>query len=94
MVVVVVVGRGFGVLVVRCTRGTLLWETQTLGGLLQVYSIGLSPADIEAGNANGVRTLAVATGSHPAEYLAAFNPSYALPDLFDTEAVRALLLGR
>ena len=60
----------------------------------EVFVVGDSPADIEAGNANGVMTLAVATGSHPLEYLAGFNPTYALADLSDTARVLDLLLNR
>ena len=60
----------------------------------EVFVVGDSPADIEAGNANGVMTLAVATGSHPLEYLAGFNPTCALPDLSDTARVLDLLLNR
>ena len=60
----------------------------------EVFVIGDSPADIEAGNANGIRTLAVATGFYTVEHLGQFNPSYVLPDLSDTEAVLALLIDR
>ena len=60
-------------------------------GLGNVFLIGDSPSDIQAGNANEVRTLAVATGSYSKEDLARFNPSYVLPDLSDTEEVLALL---
>ena len=44
MVAAVAVGRGSGVLVARCTPGTLPWETQRLGGSSQVESIWLRPA--------------------------------------------------
>lgn len=60
----------------------------------EVFVIGDSPADIEAGNANGVRTLAIATGSYTVEHLGQFDPSYTLADLSDTEAVLALLVDR
>ena len=59
----------------------------------EVFLIGDSPSDVEAGNANGVATLAVGTGHYSAEDLAKFNPSHVLPDLSDTEGVLALLLG-
>ena len=59
----------------------------------EVFLIGDSPSDVEAGNANGVGTLAVATGYYSEEDLAKLNPSYVLPDLSDTEGVLALLLG-
>ena len=58
-----------------------------------VILVGDSPSDLEAGNANGVRTLAVATGFYSVDDLAKLNPSYVLPDLSDTERVLALLLG-
>ena len=57
-----------------------------------VLLVGDSPSDVEAGNANWVRTLAVATGFCSVEDLAKLNPSYVLPDLSDTEGVLALLL--
>ena len=58
-----------------------------------MFLIGDSPSDVEAGNANGVITLAVATGFYSAEDLAKLNPGYVLPDLSNTEAVLSLLLG-
>lgn len=58
----------------------------------EVCVIGDSPADIQAGCTNGFRTIAVATGSHRLEYLAEFNPTYALPDMSCTDRVRYLLL--
>ena len=58
----------------------------------EVIVIGDSPADIQAGSANGFRTIAVATGSHRLEYLAEFNPTYALRDLSCTDRVLSLLL--
>ncbi len=59
----------------------------------EVFLIGDSTSDVEAGNANGVRTLAVATSFYSAEDLAKLNPSYVATDLSDTDAVLALLLG-
>ena len=58
-----------------------------------VFVIGDSPSDIEAGKANSVRTLAVATGLYSVEDLAKFNPDHVLPDLSDTGTVLRLLLG-
>ena len=55
--------------------------------------IGDSPADIEAGHANGVQTLAVATGFYSEQELAEFNPTFVVPDLADTEGVLAMLLN-
>ena len=54
--------------------------------------IGDSPADIEAGHANGVQTLAVATGFYSEQELAELNPTFILPDLADTEGVRQCCL--
>lgn len=59
----------------------------------EVLVVGDSPADIEAGNANGAMTLAVATGSHTAEHLAEFSPTYVMRDLSDTQTARDLLLS-
>ena len=58
----------------------------------EVFLIGDSPSDVEAGNDNGVITLAVATGFYSAEDLAKLNPRYVLPDLSNTQAVLSLLL--
>lgn len=58
-----------------------------------VFVIGDSASDVEAGHANGVMTLAVATGFHSLENLAGLNPSYALPGLSDTAQVLDLLLS-
>ena len=59
----------------------------------EVWLIGDSSSDIEAGNANGVRTLAVSTGFYSAADLAKLDPSHVLQDLSDTKGVLALLLG-
>ena len=58
-----------------------------------VSLIGDSPADIEAGRANGIRTLAVATGFYSMEELAHFSPDHVLNNLSDTSEVLWLLLG-
>ena len=59
----------------------------------EVWLIGDSTSDIKAGNANGVRTLAVSTGFYSVADLAKLNPSHVLQDLSDTKEVLALLLG-
>ena len=61
-------------------------------GSKEVFLIGDSPSDVEAGNANGIETLAVCTGFYLEEDLTRLNPSYVLPDLSDTERVLAFLL--
>jgi phosphoglycolate phosphatase-like HAD superfamily hydrolase len=53
----------------------------------EVVIIGDTPFDIACGEHLGVRTIAVATGGHPAEELAACNPDYLFGDLSDVDAV-------
>ena len=52
-----------------------------------------SASDIEAGNANGVDTIALCTGFYSAEDLGKCNPSHVLPDLSDTGEVLGLIFG-
>lgn len=52
----------------------------------EVFVIGDSPADILSGQANGVHTIAVATGYNDVDELASFKPTLLYPDLSDTEA--------
>ncbi len=59
----------------------------------EIFLVGDTPRDVEAGRANGVRTLAVGTGNYTVEELGKLNPTYVLPDLSDTERVLGLLLG-
>ena len=59
----------------------------------EIFVIGDSRSDVTAGQANGVRTVAVATGSLSEEELKAFNPTYLFTDLSDTEDVLTRLLG-
>ncbi|MEE9248531.1 MAG: HAD family hydrolase [Dehalococcoidia bacterium] len=58
-----------------------------------IYVIGDSPSDVTAGQANGVRSVAVATGSLSMEELKVYNPTYLFPDLSNTEEVLTRLLG-
>lgn len=53
----------------------------------EIVIIGDTPFDIQCGEALGVRTIAVATGSHPASDLASHGPDYLFEDLSDGEAV-------
>lgn len=53
----------------------------------EIVIIGDTPFDIACGEHLGVRTIAVATGGHPAEELAACNPDYLFGDLSDVDAV-------
>lgn len=55
--------------------------------------VGDTPLDVEAAQAAGARTLAVATGSHTAEALRESGADWVLDDLSDTVAVMKLLGG-
>ena len=52
-----------------------------------IWVIGDTPLDVSCARAIGARALAVATGGHPAEELAAAEPDLLLPDLADTARV-------
>ncbi len=55
--------------------------------------IGDTPRDVTAGQAAGARVLAVATGSYSEDALRESGADFVLPDLRDTEAALAILLG-
>jgi phosphoglycolate phosphatase-like HAD superfamily hydrolase len=55
--------------------------------------IGDTIADVRAGSANHVRTIGVATGSHPAQALRDAGAAAVLASLTDTAAVARLVLG-
>lgn len=59
----------------------------------EIVIIGDTPFDIACGEHLGVRTIAVATGTHPAEELAACGPDYLFEDLSDVEAVWRAIAG-
>jgi phosphoglycolate phosphatase-like HAD superfamily hydrolase len=59
----------------------------------QIIVVGDTPNDILCGQANGARTVAVATGPYSLEDLLAYQPDAALPDLGDTDAVLAAVLA-
>ncbi len=59
----------------------------------QIVVVGDTPHDIRCGQANGARTVAVATGPYSLDELLALGPDAALPDLRDTDAVVAAVLG-
>lgn len=59
----------------------------------RIYVIGDTPRDIDCGKAFGAKTVAIATGSHPFEELAAHKPDFVFRDVSDTGAVLAALLG-
>lgn len=55
--------------------------------------VGDTPRDIACGKAGGARTVAVATGTFTLEALVTHKPDAALPDLSDTAAALAAILG-
>ena len=57
------------------------------------WVIGDTPLDIAAAQANGARSLGVATGKDSVEVLLAAGADVALADLSETQAVLAALLG-
>ncbi len=59
----------------------------------EIVVIGDTPADIACGAALGVKAVAVATGSHPVEELAAHAPDHVFTDLSDWRAVYEAILG-
>lgn len=61
-------------------------------GCADVWVIGDTPLDIACGHHQGVRTLAVATGRHPVEELAACGPDAVVEDLRDVTGALATLL--
>jgi len=60
----------------------------------QVLVIGDTPLDIGCARTFGAVAVAVATGQHGAEELAAFGPDFLFPDLSDVPRVLATLLDR
>jgi phosphoglycolate phosphatase len=59
----------------------------------EIVVIGDTPADIECGEALGVKTVAVATGRHSAGELAEHAPDHLFSDLSDWRRVRAAILA-
>ena len=58
----------------------------------EIVVIGDTPLDVECGRHLGVRTIAVATGSHPLEELADCDPDHVFADLGDVDAAwRAIM---
>ena len=60
----------------------------------EIFLIGDSPSDLEAGKANEINTVAVATGRCDTETLRALGPTFVFEDLSDTKKVLDALLGR
>ena len=59
----------------------------------EIFVIGDSISDVEAGRANGINTVAVATGHYDTQKLASLGPTYVFDDLSDTKRVLNALLG-
>ena len=76
---------------VACARAeTLTGRTITFD---RVTIIGDTPLDVDCARACGGRAVAVATGQHPAEELAACGPDLLFPDFADVPAVLHALAG-
>ena len=71
-------------------------KCQTLSGKVyereDIFVIGDSISDVEAGRANGINSVAVATGHYDMEKLKALGPTFVFEDLSDTEKVLGALL--
>ena len=59
----------------------------------RTYVLGDTPLDIECGRAFGEKKVAIETGYHPIEELAAHEPDFLFADLSDTAGVIQKLLG-
>lgn len=59
----------------------------------EIVIIGDTPLDVACGLHLGVRTIATATGTFPAEELAACAPDHVFDDLSDTDAVWTAIAG-
>jgi phosphoglycolate phosphatase-like HAD superfamily hydrolase len=58
-----------------------------------VVVIGDTPADVECGASLGVTAIAVATGRHAVDELAAYSPDYLYADFSDWRAAYAAIMG-
>lgn len=59
----------------------------------EIVILGDTPFDISCGAHLGVRTIAVATGGHPAEELATHSPDHLFRDFTDVDAAWAAIAG-
>jgi len=59
----------------------------------EIVIIGDTPLDVACGRHLGVRTVAVATGKHPVDELAACDPDHVFADLADVDAAWAAIVG-
>lgn len=60
----------------------------------EIWVVGDTPSDVEAGKAVGAKTLVTATGMHTLETLQACEPDLTVPDLSDVPFITGILLGR
>jgi phosphoglycolate phosphatase len=70
---------------VAAARARALTGTRFRGK--EIVIVGDTPFDVACGHPVGARTIAVATGGHPAAELAACGPDHLFDDLGDPEAV-------
>ena len=72
-------------------------KCQALSGMVyereDIFVIGDSISDVEAGRANGINSVAVATGHYDTAKLKALGPTFVFEDLSDTKKVLDALLG-
>ena len=59
----------------------------------EIFVIGDSISDVEAGRANGINTVAVAIGHYDTRKLGSLGPTHVFEDLSDTKRVLKTLLG-
>lgn len=59
----------------------------------EIVVIGDTPADVECGAALGVKAIAVATGRHSVDELAAYGPDHVFEDFSDWRRALAAILG-
>lgn len=59
----------------------------------EIFVVGDSVTDVEAGRANGVNTVGVATGHYGVEALRASGAAFVFEDLSDTRGVLGVLVG-
>ena len=62
-------------------------------GREEIFVIGDSISDVEAGRANGINSIAVATGHYNVQRLRELGPTHVFEDLSDTKSVLKVLLG-
>jgi phosphoglycolate phosphatase-like HAD superfamily hydrolase len=59
----------------------------------EIAVIGDTPADIDCGTALGVKSIAVATGTHPVDELAVHAPDFLFADFSDWRAAYEAILA-